>query len=112
MPESSRFGPRRTRQTTRMESYNYPAPVISGDGDGAGPMVDDVRDASQDDKIDTDDLYQAPVETTSKPNKRSESAPPKTTTLRAPRSGTSGSLPLRPVEMLVDTSTISALCVL
>ena len=89
MPESSRFGPRRTRQTTRMESYNYPSPVILGDGDGVGLMMDDVRDASQDDKIDTDDSYQAPVETTSKPLKRSESATPRTTNLRAPRSGTS-----------------------
>ena len=52
-------------------------------------MADDVRDASQDDKNDTDDSYQAPVENTSKPPKRSESVTPRTTTLRAPRSGTS-----------------------
>ena len=29
MPEPCRFGTRRTRQTTRMESYNYATPVTS-----------------------------------------------------------------------------------
>ena len=72
-----------------MESYNYPTPVIPGGDDGAGPMADDVHDASQDDKNDIDDSNQEPVENTSKPLKRSESATPRTSTLRSPRSGTS-----------------------
>jgi hypothetical protein len=89
MPEPCRFGPRRTRQTTRMESYKYPAPVIPGGDDGAGPLADYMHDASQDDKNDINGSIQAPMENTSKPLKRSESATPRTTTPREPRSGTS-----------------------
>ena len=42
MPETSRFGAYRTRRVTRMESYNYPTPVIPGGDDGAGPIDDTV----------------------------------------------------------------------
>jgi hypothetical protein len=46
-------------------------------------------DASQDDKNDIDGPSQEPVDTTSKPIKRTESATPRSTTRRVPRSGTS-----------------------
>ena len=43
--DPGRFGPRQTRQTTRMESFNYPSPGFPGDGDGPGSMSDDMIDA-------------------------------------------------------------------
>jgi hypothetical protein len=92
MPETSRFGPYRTRRVTRMESYNYPIPVIPGGFDGVGPMADNMHDSPRDDKNDIDSsiqVFQEPMVTTSKLNKRSESATPRTTNLRAPQSGTS-----------------------
>jgi hypothetical protein len=82
-----RFGPRQTRQTTRMESFNYSSPGFPGDGDGTGSMSDDMIDASHDDKNDIGGPSQEPVETTSKPIKCSESATPRSTR-RVPGSGT------------------------
>jgi hypothetical protein len=84
MLESSRFG--HYRRVTRMESYTYPTPVIPGGDDGAGPMTDSQHDAPQDDKHDIDNSIQETMVNTSKPLKRSESATPRTTTPRAPRS--------------------------
>ena len=72
-----------------MESYNYPTPVIPGGDDGAGPLADYMDDSLQDDKNDIDCSIQAPMETTSKLLKRLERATQRTTTPRAPRSGTS-----------------------
>ena len=88
MPETSRFGAYRTRRVTRMESYNYPTPVIPGGDDGAGPMADNMHFSPRVDKNDIASSIQEPMVTTSKHNKRSESATPRTTNLRAPRSGT------------------------
>jgi hypothetical protein len=70
-------------------TYNYPTPVIPGGDDGAGPMADNMHDSPRVDKNDIDSSIQEPMVTTSKLTKRSESAMPRTTTHRAPRSGTS-----------------------
>jgi hypothetical protein len=87
--DTSRFGPRPTRQTMRLASYNYPSPVFPGDRDGPVSSSEDMADASRDDKNDIDGPSQEPVETSSKPIKRPESAPPRSTPRRAHRSGTS-----------------------
>jgi hypothetical protein len=72
-----------------MTSYNYPSPGFPGDSDGPGSSSEDMADASHDDKNDIDGPRQEPVGTSSKPINRPESAPPRSTTRRAPRSGTS-----------------------
>ena len=89
MSNPGRFGPRHTRQTTRLASYNYPSPGFPDDSDGPGSMSDDMIDASQDDKNDIAGSSQDPVGTTSKPITRPESATPRPKIRRAPRSGTS-----------------------
>ena len=87
--DPGRFGLRQSSQTTRMESFNYPSTGFPGDGDGPGSLSDDMPDASQEDKSEIDGPSQEPMDTTSKPIKRPESATPRSTTRRAPRSGTS-----------------------
>jgi hypothetical protein len=91
--DTGRFGPRLTRQTLRMASYNYPSPRCPGDSDGPVSSSEDMADASRDDKNDIAGSSQVTVGTSSKPTKRPESAPPRSTARRATRSGTSAPTP-------------------
>ena len=76
-----------TRHVTRMESYTYPKPVVPGEGDDdTGSMSDSKHDKQQDDESGEDRLIQDPTVMASKTPKRSGSAPPRSTKLRAPQS--------------------------
>ena len=79
-----------TRHVTRMESFTYPKSVVPGEGDDdAGSMSDSKHDKQQDDESDEDCSIQVPTEVTSKTPKRSGSATPRSTKLRASLSGAS-----------------------
>ena len=88
VPEPSRFGPYRTRQAARMESYNYPASVVSESEEGAGSPSDFKPADLQDDLVYIDTSIQMPVTNTSKLNKSLGYATPRTTSHCAPRTGT------------------------